>query len=86
MEITEIITYKYNGKIYTSLKEVKAAVENKIGAIIDESDVTLTPKQKLNLLAAIVKNKKELSQILDVTFTIEGESFGRDIVKNILDL
>lgn len=86
MEITPITIYKFNGKKYRNLAAIKTEVENRIGAIIDYADMTLTPKQKLNLLKAIANKKAELHKLLDITFTIESVSAMSDYDKNILDL
>jgi hypothetical protein len=85
MDITTVTTYKLNGKEFKSLAAIKTHLENSIGAIIDYSDVTLTPKQKLNLLAAIIKNKKELVYLLSVRFN-EKENGLQSDWRNIFDI
>lgn len=84
MEIQPITSYKLNGTEYKSLKAIKTEIENKIGAIIDYSDVTLTAKQKLNLLAAIIKNKQELMFLLNITFDPDPHNMQSKHI-NILD-
>lgn len=85
MDIEQVTSYKFNGKEYRNLAAIKTDIENRIGEIID-CDVTLTPKQKLNMLKAIVTNKAKLHSLLDVSFTIEDGKFGIYQTKNILDL
>lgn len=84
MDITEIKRYKFDDKEYKDLPAVKTEIQNRIGEIIDYSDVTLTPKQKLNLFKAIVKYKGVLRNLLNVTIPIVEDSTWND--KNILDL
>lgn len=83
MEIKTITRYKFDSKEYNSLSEIKTDIENRIGKIIDYSDVTLSPKQRLNIFNAIIENKAEINRLLTITFTTEGEEY-QD--KNILDL
>lgn len=84
MEIETITRYKFDGVEYDSIDKVKTEIENRIGKIIDYSDVTLTPKQKLNIHKAICEHKKELKKMLNVTFNREPNTLQGDWI-NILD-
>lgn len=84
MEIKARSVYQYKGSDYSNLDDVKERVENHIGAVIDSLDVTLTPKQKLNILAGIVKNKRLLVELLTVEFNNSDDVMYENMV-NILD-
>lgn len=84
MNIQEITRYKFQGKEFDSLDKVKTEIENRIGSIIENADVTLNPKQKLNLLKAIIDNKKDLANLLTVTYDVHSSLTGYQ-EKNILD-
>jgi len=87
--IKTMVRYQYEGKEFNDLSKVKKEVENSIGAIIDQFDlpsIRLTPKQRLHILEVISNNKKGLRALLNVTFEVEGDHFGQDYNKNILDL
>lgn len=85
MEIIEVTRYKFEGVEYPSLAKVKTEIENQLGAIIDKMDVNLTPKQRLNILAAMTKDKKQIVKLLTVEFNNASNDLQGDY-KNILDL
>lgn len=85
MEVKRIEKYQYKGKEYKSLQDIYTELQNGLGVIIDRFDVTLTPKQKLNILKGIVKDKKTLIGLLSVEIDNSDNSLYGDF-KNILDL
>lgn len=85
MDIQKIEIYKLNGKEYRSLKQIKTEVENIIGEIIDQVNPRLTPKQKLDFLQVIIKNKKELCSALSIGIDLDDTNLHGDY-KNILDI
>lgn len=84
MEIQRVEIFKLAGVEYSTLKEVYTKVENDIGAIIDTFDVTLTPKQKLNILSGILSNKRALSGFLNIEIDF-GDGLQGDM-RNLLDI
>jgi len=85
MEIQRIEVYRLYGKEYRSIKDIQTDIENKIGRIIDSFDVTLTPKQRLNILAGMVKNKMEIVKLLSVEIDQSDDPMYRNM-ENILDI
>lgn len=91
-EIETLTKYAYNRVEYKSLQDVKTAVENSLGAIIDgwRKDTIhlhlLTPSQRLELFNCIVKDKKKLIRLLQVEFEEETDSLHSPKQTNILDL
>lgn len=85
--IKEITNYKYGLVRYDSLQAVKTAVENYLGATIDDFDITLTPKQKLRILQGLKDNRMSLVKLLTVTYSPDDNkhSMKIDPDKNILD-
>ena len=80
MEIQEVIRYKYEGKEYNSLKEVRTEVENRLGAIIDKISPPLTFKQRLAILETLVNNKDEIKALLDVEYFSEAAECNRNVL------
>ena len=73
MRIPKIEKYVYNGREYHSIEAVQGRVESDIGAIIDRMDVTLTPKQRLNIFDTLVRHRVHLVALLTVEIeTDEG--------------
>jgi hypothetical protein len=85
IEIKRIERFNLRGKEFKSLREVYIDTENHLGAIIDSFDVTLTPKQRLNILSGIVHNKTALIATLSIVFDMSDDSMNSD-VRNILDM
>lgn len=86
MEIKTITRFKFDGKEYDNLPKVKTEVENRIGTILDQLNPRLTPKQAIQMLEIIVREKAKLHDLLNVTFEVEGETALSGYDKNILDL
>ena len=86
VEIKRIERYKLRGNEYASLKQIQDHVQNKIGLIVDKMDVTLTPKQKLNILQVIIDNKEALKVQLDVCIDLKHDDPLYSSMKNILDM
>jgi len=88
VEIVRVIeTYSLDGAVYKSHKEIKVAQENKLGAIIDSFDVTLTTKQKVKIFDGIVANMDALEQVLGVGIEVEdGYEPSGTVIVNILNL
>lgn len=53
MAIIKEVIYKYQGKDFKSLEQLKKQVENDLGKIIDDIDVSLTPLLKLKIFEQI---------------------------------
>lgn len=85
MEIKKITRYKLNGVEYPDLAKMREHCENQLGAIIDKFDVTLTPKQKLNILNGLTANHVELRKWLSVSYISEAENVLNDSPANILN-
>ena len=83
MDVIEITRFKFDGKEYDSPAKVKTEVENRIGKFIDESDPTLTPKQRLNILAMMEKNKIAIANLLTVSYEFHSSTGYQ--TRNILD-
>jgi hypothetical protein len=66
MIFKQITTYKFDGKIFNSIKEVQVEIENRLGAIIDKMDPTLNSKQRLNILNSIINNRETIKILLNV--------------------
>lgn len=87
--ITEVRKYTFENKEYTSLQQIKTVVENKLGIFIDTLDVTLTPKQKLNILQGLIAYKTAVVYALSITYLQETDDENclyNTLEKNILDL
>lgn len=81
--------YRYEGKEYDSLQQVKVAVENKLGRVLDKLDgkILLNSKQKLAIFNTIIDNKESLVDCLTVSYDEEVDDSGLYVEsKNILDL
>lgn len=85
MEIYTITKYRFEGVDHDSLESVRCQVENGIGAIIDSSPRPLSPKDRLAVLVAIVKNHKRLKELLSAEYTRDNDELQPEIV-NILDM
>lgn len=69
-------TYIFNGEEFSDTDKIEKYIEAKIGRIIDLSDVSLTPKQKLNIYNALVKNKEELIKMLrNIDIKVDDENW-----------
>ncbi len=79
-------TYLALGAEYRTLEKVKEAIENRLGRIIDAVEGkhgnNIGPTVSLNMLKAIVDNKKLIVELL----TTEIDKDGVDIYVNVLDL
>lgn len=87
--ITEVRKYTFEKKEYTTLQQIKTVVENKLGIFIDTLDVTLTPKQKLNILQGLIAYKTAVVYALSITYLQETDDENclyNTLEKNILDL
>ena len=83
--INKIERYVYNGKEYRTLPDIKTAIEGALGALIDDIDITLTPKHKIHILMSLVNNHDVYSKLLTTTVDISDDNMYRDD-KNILDI
>jgi hypothetical protein len=84
MKIKTKMVYMYDGQEYPSPAYIKTHIENKIGNIIDNFDVTLTPRQKLKIHKGIVEDKELLVKLLSVELDVGDEPLAPNLV-NILD-
>ena len=85
IKIKMVEKYIFNGVEYKDLASIATIMENKIGAVIDRADVTLTPRQKLNLLKSIVESRRQLVNALTVTIGVsDGSLYAPEV--NILDV
>lgn len=66
MIFKQITTYKFDGKIFNSIKEVQVEIENRLGHLIDRMDPTLNSKQRLNILNHIINNREAIKILLNV--------------------
>jgi hypothetical protein len=76
-----------HGEEFSSLRKVHTDVENRLGAVIDTFDVTLTPAQKLKIMAGMVHNKNAIKDLLSVD--VDMNTNPNDIqvdLHNILDI
>jgi len=83
--INKIERYAYNGKEYRTLPQVKTAIENELGALIYDIDVTLTPKHRLHILMSLIENHDVYSKLLTNTVDISDDNMYSDD-KNIFDI
>ena len=89
MKIKRVDRYVFQGKEYRTLEQVKAEIENQIGAIIDEitngNNALSVPKSKLHILGQITKPeiRKKLVELLNIEVDIND---GYDDPSNIFDL
>ena len=74
--VKRVTRYTFRGSTYVGLKDIRTIVENDIGKILDQTDnpFLIPPKQRLGLLTAILKNRKELAALL--TIEVEDEEEG----------
>ena len=78
--IESITTYRFDGRDFRSLKDVRTYVEDEIGKIIDSAQpVRLTPAQALAVLEAVTRNHSHLVELLTATIETDEEDL------NILD-
>ena len=83
--INKIERYAYNGKEYSTLPQVKTAIENELGTLIYDIDVTLTPKHRLHILMSLIENHDVYSKLLTNTVDISDDNMYSDD-KNIFDI
>ena len=83
--INKIERYAYNGKEYRTLSQVKTAIEDELGKLIDDIDITLTPKHRLHILMSLRENHDAYSKLLTNTVDISDDNMYRDD-KNIFDI
>ena len=81
-EVKILQRYKYNGVEFVSIDVLKTHLENQLGLIIDKT--MLPPKERLKLLELLVKNKKELVELLTVEIDL-GEHVMSPNFINVLD-
>lgn len=84
-EVQTVTRFRYAGKEYDSLSAIRVEIENRLGAIIDASDHTLSPKQKLNIHTAIIGNHAEIAELLTVRVDMDEDSLQGDR-RNILSM
>jgi hypothetical protein len=65
-QIEQVTRYKFNGKEYKTLSKIKQEIEDDLGKIIDSMDVTMTPRQKLNIFNSLVSSKSQVIKLLAV--------------------
>jgi hypothetical protein len=65
-QIEQVTRYKFNGKEYKTLNKIKQEIEDDLGKIIDSMDVTMTPRQKLNIFNTLVSSKSQVIKLLVV--------------------
>ena len=85
MTIDTITRYRFGGKEYHSLKDIRQLVENGIGAIIDASPVRLKPRDRLAVFEAIQLNHKRLQKLLSVEYVCKEGDLLPEVI-NILDM
>ncbi len=73
MEIKEVKQYKIEGKTYSCISDVAIHVEDKLGKLIDTMLPEAGPKIKLELFTSLVKNRRELNDILSTTFEADAD-------------
>jgi len=83
--INKIERYAYNGKEYRTLPQVKTAIENELGSLIYDIDVTLTPKHRLHILMSLIENHDVYSKLLTNTVDISDDIMYSDD-QNIFDI
>ena len=98
MTIKEITKYKFNGKEYNNLKDVKTTVENILGEKVIDEIINVCPpakvKDTLNILTVLTdpKIREVLIKYLNITYEDKVHSYdysplhGDTETKNILDL
>lgn len=95
MEIETVTRYKYDGKEYKSLKEIKEVIHNIIGEeVLDPINRVCPPEQHKNFIKLLdLLCKPEIREVLmkcyNVTFEEEDDEFhhnGRTTTINILDI
>lgn len=64
--VKRVEKFEYRGGLFNTIDAIEELIENKLGAIIDKMDVTLTPKQKLNILNTIIDERDPLVELLSV--------------------
>lgn len=73
--ITQRIVYTYKGKDYNTVRQVKEAVHDEIGKVIDNLNlspsVPFSPGQKLVLHDFLTQNCEILVQLLSIEFPEE---------------
>lgn len=79
MKLQRIERFKLGALEFNSLKDARAHVENKIGKILDKTPLRMEPKQALAVMSVIIENRRELSDLLNVTVELEFDEI------NILD-
>ncbi len=73
MEIKEVKKYEVEGKTYNCISDVATHVEDKLGNLIDVMLPNVGPKIKLELFTSLVKNRRELNNILGTTFEADAD-------------
>lgn len=71
--------YRYEGKEYFALADICKDVHNGIGAMVNSFDITLTPRQKLNIYEALIEKRKELVKLLSVEVDMDDDSLQGDV-------
>lgn len=93
MKIQSIQKFKYNGKEYNSLNEIKEEIHNTIGLEVLDKIVRVCPPQKHKDLFKLLdvlcspEVRKVLTDCLNVTYETTPEFYDDEIEeKNVLDL
>lgn len=73
--ITQRMVYTYKGKDYYTVRQVKEAVDDEIGKLVDKLNlspsVPFSPGQKLALHNFLTQNRETLVELLSIEFPEE---------------
>ena len=73
MDIYTSLTYKVDGKEFSTLPDVKTHIENEIGLLFDGIQPRLPPEQALQVLAVVINNRERLVELLSAKYKPESE-------------
>jgi len=77
-------TYSVLGKEFDSIGSIATEIENRLGKIIDQTNVRLPPKQALELLDLIINNRDEIKCLLSIEVDVSSELLYSNLI-NVLD-
>lgn len=76
--IERIEKYRFDGKVFDRLEDVKKYVENEIGRVIDSTPNRLHPKDSMAVYDAIVTHRRRLCELLLAEFEVQPDELQSD--------
>jgi len=75
MDIHTKLTYKVDGREFSTLPDVKTHIENELGLLFDGIQPRLPPAQALQVLTTVINNRERLISLLRTSYEFDGQNF-----------